>query len=379
MADPLPRMFPKCCRQVPQLALGVVFSFLFGGCAVFLADNLPTARPPDKICTRDNRNSSDRDRIDRDYGYPIAFKVEDNGHVMEQIQFADGVSENTKRSRICLHYVLDYCTICLWELVATPFELCTWAIGYPTYVYFLEFDTNGKLVRAVNADSAEGQGYRKQPWTIPVEKGVAKNGLAYNDSPNVHNAMIDEIVRKTFAGDIAIPGVSVADSDAKSALYELTSLRRDKKNGFYHFVLKVTAEKITIETIAATRRELYKEIVADYAESKAIKDRSMIRADLVKDLNFSNRQMEGVVAVFSAEPVALMDYNHQSRKGRITVRFDVGVEQEVARKWAVKKIETLARDKNILLTTGAKPPEGNYRSLGEEWRGNELEIKFKIE
>ena len=343
---------------------------------MIMAGHLPDARPPEEI-----RVGLNRAFIDRNYGFPIAFNVDDSGCVVEQIQFVDGVSKESKQSRIVLHGALDYCTFCIWELVATPFELCAWAIGYPTYVYFLEFDENERLVRAVNADSAEGQRYLEQAWTIPIEKGVAKKGLAFNDSANVHNAMIDEIVRKTFAGDITTPDVpTVVDPDAKRTLYELTSLRRDKENSLsYHFALKVTAGEITIGTISAIRRDLYKAIIADYAESHAIRDRSVIRADLVKDLNFSNRQMDGVVAVFSAEPVALMDYNHENRKGRITVRFDVGVNPKVARNWAVKNIETLVRDKNIQLTTGEKPPKGNYYSVGEEWRGNELEIEFKCE
>ena len=50
-----------------------------------------------------------------------------------------------------------------------------------------------------------------------------------------------------------------------------------------------------------------------------------------------------------------------------------------ARAWIRKNIETLARDKNIALTTGQLPPEATYYSLGEKIVGNVMEIEFRTE
>lgn len=50
-----------------------------------------------------------------------------------------------------------------------------------------------------------------------------------------------------------------------------------------------------------------------------------------------------------------------------------------ARAWARENIETLARDKNIALVTGQRPPDANYYLLGEKIDGNVMEIEFKTE
>ncbi|MBQ6473735.1 MAG: hypothetical protein IJJ33_17245 [Victivallales bacterium] len=75
-----------------------------------------------------------------------------------------------------------------------------------------------------------------------------------------------------------------------------------------------------------------------------------------------------------------MDYDASLRRGRMTVRFNSAVRgADWARAWARMNIETLVRDKNILLTTGERPPEGQYRSLGANWTGDILEIEFETE
>ena len=53
---------------------------------------------------------------------------------------------------------------------------------------------------------------------------------------------------------------------------------------------------------------------------------------------------------------------------------------EEARQWVRKNIETLARDKNIALTTGEIPPAAKFYLGREEFKdGNTLEIEFKTE
>ena len=53
---------------------------------------------------------------------------------------------------------------------------------------------------------------------------------------------------------------------------------------------------------------------------------------------------------------------------------------EEARAWIRKNIETLARDKNIVLTTGEIPPAAKFYLGREELKnGNILEIEFITE
>jgi len=353
-----------------------------------MASSIPIERSPANLCA-----GVDRSWVERNYGLPVAFDIDGAGRVVEQIQFVDGASEDWKHFRIIWHSTFDYCTYCIWEIAGTPFEVCMWAIGYPTYVYFLEYDENGKLVRAVDSKSADGQRYLSQPWAVPVKKG-----LEFNEEARVHNAIVDALSRKAFeAGEASIaevppaeePALKTADSQSpdkqdhesktqeeKGHPYKVVHFSRKSGNGLsYHFVIEMTSEERSLSMFKTIRREFAKEILDDYAETFSVGDISSFHADFI-DFKLDGDKIEGDAVVISVTPVALVDYDANSRKGKITVRFNTFVDREYARRWAVRNIELLVRDKNILLTTGVKPPSGEYVSLSETWRENELEISF---
>jgi hypothetical protein len=346
-----------------------------------MASNVPVERPPEDL-----KAGVERSWVERNYGYPLAFDINDAGGVVEQIQFVDGVPKDDKRFRVVLHTSLDYCTLCIWEIIGTPFELCMQAGGYPTYVYFLEYDDGGKLVRAVDSNSQDGIRYRGQQWTVPE-----KEGLEFNESPAVHNAIVDALSRKAFeAGetDLKTPPKKVVSaagaggnrhvpaSTAREMPYKVVHFSRRSGNGLsYHFILDVTAQERSLSVFKEIRREFAKEIIDDYAETFSVRDVSSLHADFV-DFRLDGSRLEGDAVVMSVTPVALVDYDAKSCKGKITVRFNTFVDREYARKWAVRNIELLVRDKNIHLTAGEIPPNGEYVSLNESWRENELEISF---
>lgn len=77
--------------------------------------------------------------------------------------------------------------------------------------------------------------------------------------------------------------------------------------------------------------------------------------------------------------IRMMNYDPDTRKGRIAVEFAKGHYAE-ARLWARGNIETLVRDKNVALVTGGVPSEAKFY-LGAErvGDGNILEIEFETE
>ena len=89
-------------------------------------------------------------------------------------------------------------------------------------------------------------------------------------------------------------------------------------------------------------------------------------------------RVEGRAVVLSVSVVSLK-YDPNTRKGILAAK--VGANQyEDARNWIRKNIETLARDKNIALTTGEIPPAAKFYLGREELKdGNVLEIEFKTE
>ena len=71
------------------------------------------------------------------------------------------------------------------------------------------------------------------------------------------------------------------------------------------------------------------------------------------------------------------DYNDDTRRGIITIKFRPGWGHD-ARRYAIQRIETRARESNVALRTGQSRQEGMYRIGDERTKdGNVLEIEFE--
>ena len=83
--------------------------------------------------------------------------------------------------------------------------------------------------------------------------------------------------------------------------------------------------------------------------------------------------VEPVVQVLS------LDYDADTRHGKIAVKFAAGRYEE-ARRYVRRNVETLAKDKNVALTTGQIPTAAKFY-LGDERvkDGNVLEVEFETE
>ena len=154
---------------------------------------------------------------------------------------------------------------------------------------------------------------------------------------------------------------------------------RDPGSDFAYSFEILVLEEAGLNVYVAIQREFRDAVRKDYAAAFAVKDPRSIYVDIPVFEPQNDGTVKGRALVISATPVAVMDYDVHTRQGRMTVRFHSAIGTEAARKWARENIEKLARDKNILLTTGTKPPEGQYVSLGEKWRENTLEIAFRVE
>lgn len=135
-------------------------AFVFSGCSIYMAANLPIERPPSGLYT-----GKSMVEVDGRYGFPVAVGTTVDGEYAEQIQFIDGVSIGWKTARWCIHSTLDALSYCLWEFIGTPIE---WANkDYPIYVYYIIYDSEGNIIRAVDRNSPEGVEISKLPWTVP--------------------------------------------------------------------------------------------------------------------------------------------------------------------------------------------------------------------
>ena len=159
--------------------------------------------------------------------------------------------------------------------------------------------------------------------------------------------------------------------------YRIVSYKREAGNAFAcRFVLELK-EDGQIPTIDAIQRELREFIKKDYAESAPGIRKTSLYVEF-PEYELKNGKIEGRAVVFTIS-VTSLTYDPNTRTGKLAVKVNAN-QYEEARKWIRKNIETLARDKNIALTTGEIPPAAKFYLGREELKdGNVLEIEFRTE
>ncbi len=166
-----------------------------------------------------------------------------------------------------------------------------------------------------------------------------------------------------------------SSSQSDKPPYHVDYLGRDGKREFaYLFALKLNGEP-SLQTFSAVQNVLANEIRAAYRLEHPNVDLYSLQIAFYPEL--VNGKIKGRAEVLTITLVSLT-YDAYTRRGKMSARFNPGQGEE-ARAWIRKNIETLARDKNIALTTGQQPPEATYYSLGETVEGNVMEIEFKTE
>ena len=161
--------------------------------------------------------------------------------------------------------------------------------------------------------------------------------------------------------------------------YKIISCKRDTGDGFsYRFVLELKGEdQSSLNTFRAVQREFREAVKADYAESFPNVRVGSLFVDF-PEYELDNGKIMGRAVVLTIS-VTSLTYDPNTRAGKLAVKVNAN-QYEEARKWVRKNIETLARDKNIALTTGEIPPSAKFYLGREELRdGNILEIEFKTE
>ena len=161
--------------------------------------------------------------------------------------------------------------------------------------------------------------------------------------------------------------------------YRLVSCERESGHDFaYRFVLELT-DTIgqSIQTLQNVQSEFSSMVKNRYVESHTQADKESIGVEF-SEFELKNGRISGRVVVLSF-CVASLFYDPNTRTGKLAVKVNAN-QYEEARKWIRKNIETLARDKNIALTTGEIPPAAKFYLGREELKeGNVLEIEFRTE
>ena len=171
----------------------------------------------------------------------------------------------------------------------------------------------------------------------------------------------------------------MANKDAGKSYYKILSCERESGNDFsYAFALKLTEEaQSSLRAFRSVQNEFRNALKEDYMEVFSHSDPRSLYVDFPVYRQNEDR-IEGRAVVLTIAVVAL-SYDPNTRKGILAVRVNAN-QYEEARKWVRKNIETLARDKNIALTTGEIPPAAKFYLGREELKdGNILEVEFRTE
>ena len=164
----------------------------------------------------------------------------------------------------------------------------------------------------------------------------------------------------------------------KAPKHRVIRFSREAGSDFtYSFAIEIEKMPIDPDKVKSTVLQEFGESVKDeYVETfPGVKQTSLVVC--YSGVEMVGKMMQGRAVVLTIKPLSL-SYDANTRRGRLSVRFNPG-QYEEARAWIRKNIDTLARDKNIALVTGQIPPEANYYLLGEKIDGNVMEIEFRTE
>ena len=151
-------------KKMKYIVIGLMGLLFLNGCSIIKAASQPRSRPPEDIIPGRTQVF-----VDAVYGYPVAVGMSADGkEYIEQIQFVDGISLRGKIVRIALHTILDCCTYFLWELVGFPVEVIN--SDHPEYIYYVVYDDNDNVIRAIPLDSEEGLRLATLPWAASKQE-----------------------------------------------------------------------------------------------------------------------------------------------------------------------------------------------------------------
>ena len=173
-------------------------------------------------------------------------------------------------------------------------------------------------------------------------------------------------------------GTSVSPGLQAESLYNILSCERESGSDFsYRFTLELTSKDKSLRAFRAIQKEFRQAVKEDYTESFPGARQNDLHVDF-PEYKLNNGKIEGRAVVLTIS-VSSLAYDPNTRTGKLAVKVNAN-QYEEARKWVRKNIETLARDKNIALTTGEIPPAAKFYLGREELKdGNILEIEFKTE
>lgn len=123
-----------------MLVVGVLMISMFNsGCSVLMAANRSSYRGDVNVI----KEGVSRAQVIDELGQPDSFsKTETGGYDDRYALDPDAHRTWVKVATVIFHLGADLVTLCLWEVIGTPYEL---AVRDRTFIYHLAYNQDGKL------------------------------------------------------------------------------------------------------------------------------------------------------------------------------------------------------------------------------------------
>lgn len=166
---------------------------------------------------------------------------------------------------------------------------------------------------------------------------------------------------------------------SKAAPYEITTEESFSRGRAVYRVTITDSSMTAFEVVRAVRPEIETILRDALATEVPGLPSSSIRAYVVPEFG-ENRVIRFRGWAFAAKPIADgWRYDSETRRGVARFRLSGGMPAEEAKRWARDNIESIVKEKNVVLETGGTPPAGAvYRSLGESLDGGVLTVEFEV-
>lgn len=245
----------------------------------------------------------------------------------------------------------------------------------PAAILFFNGDAKvaGKRVFSANAQNVswfEGWGSNLEEEVLRYDVQV-RQALSY--------AMASKLKELEDSGKIDAMLAKKSARKSVAPAHDIISLERDVVKDFaYSFMIEMKSSPSDADAaVAAVLDEFAKSLKEEYLDAVRGSETAALTVAF-SGLKRDGLRISGQALVLTLKPLSL-EYDANSRMGKLSVRFNDGQEEE-ARTWIHKNVATMARDKNIALVTGEIPPAANFFVLRETIKdGNKLEVEFKTE
>ena len=195
--------------------------------------------------------------------------------------------------------------------------------------------------------------------------------------------VLDMVAGRRYEFDLTLKGdglkrIQTPEKGDSAPAYKILDVRPEN-HGRYVVRVEVLDKSKTLDIALRIIQPDVRRHVRENFQANNSTDPAYIRECLQYETEEDGRILVFTGWAFSVRPAEDgWSYDANTRRGWVCVRIAGGIPAEDAKRWARENIESVIRDKNIVVPDGGPPPPGaKYRSLGETLEKGILKVEFE--